>query len=208
MTQPAPPAQQQTNQRTAILAGLLASTAPLAAVAAGFAIVAGLTPAIASRLLTKAPATLRTPTDNLGPAARQVATAEPTYRAAYLLNAAERVKAAIAAGKTLDEALTDEERFTRQHLAAQANRAKAAAAVDHAAATHRSGLLGWKARMDSRTSAECADANGKNFSIFNPPLIGLPGSVHPHCRCVPVPAFAGAGLVDESSRATRKVAVA
>ena len=64
-------------------------------------------------------------------------------------------------------------------------------------------LVGWKAVMDSRTSAECAAANGKNFPADRPPVIGWPGAVHPHCRCVPTKPYAGAGMVDESAAVAR-----
>ena len=205
MTQPAPPAQQQTTtgQKTAILAGLLASTVPLVGLVAGFATTAGIPKVMARRLIEQAPSV---PVLAQGPAAKLVAAAEPTFRAAYLLAAADRVRQAVAAGKTLEEALAAEQRHTLAHLNAQRNRAATAAAVDLAAVKHRSGLLGWKAVMDSRTSAECRSADGKNFSIFSPPVIGLPGSVHPHCRCRPVAAFEGAGLVGEQQ--LRKVATA
>lgn len=204
MTQPTQPQQQQAfrDQQIAVLAGLLASTIPVAGLIAGFATVAHIPRPMAMRLIEQTP-TARTRTQ--GPAAQLVAAGESTYRAAYLLAAAGRVQEAVAAGKTLEEALAAEARNTDAHLAAQANRAKTAAAVDKAAARYRSGLLGWKAVMDSRTSAECRAANGKNFSITAPPAIGFPGAVHPHCRCRPVAAYAGAGMVGEPSR---KVAVA
>lgn len=205
MTQPAPQPQQQptTQQQTAVLAGLLASTMPLAALVAGFATVASIPKPTARRLIEQAPSRVL---PAQGPAARLVAAGEPTYRAAYLLAAANRVRASMAAGKTLEEALAVEQRFTLAHLAAQDNRARAAAAVDKAAATHRSGLLGWKAVMDSRTSAECRAADRRNFSLLSPPAIGYPGSVHPNCRCRPVAAFANAPMVGE--QVERKVAVA
>lgn len=205
MTQPAPQPQQQptAQQQTAVLAGLLASTMPLAALVAGFATVASIPRPTARRLIEQAPSRVL---PAQGPAARLVAAGEPTYRAAYLLAAARRVRASMAAGKTLEEALAVEQRFTLAHLAAQDNRARAAAAVDKAAATHRSGLLGWKAVMDSRTSAECRAANGRNFSLLSPPAIGYPGSVHVNCRCRPVTAFANAPMVGE--QVERKVAVA
>lgn len=57
-------------------------------------------------------------------------------------------------------------------------------------------LVGWQARMDSRTSPECAAANGLNFYADRPPAIGYPGAVHPHCRCRPRKPWPNAGLVD------------
>lgn len=208
MTQPAPPPQQATTQqRTAALAALLATVLPLAALVAGFATLTGLPKPVALRLLEQTPARLAA--NITGPAARAVATAEPTYRAAYLLNAADRIRAAIASGRTAEEALAAEQRFTAAHTAAQANRAAAASAVDHVAARQRSLILGWRAVKDSRTTAECAAADGKNFDVLHPPAIGYPGMVHPHCRCRAVAAFAGAGMVGETTAARqRKAAVA
>lgn len=199
MTQPAPPQapapqqQQSSALQIAVLAGLLASTVPLVGLAAGFATLTGLPKPAARRLLEQAPS--RIALAGQGPAGRLIAAGEPTYRAAYLLNAAARVKAAMAGGKTLEEALAAEQRFTVAHLNAQANRATAAAAVDKAAAAHRSGLLGWKAVMDSRTSAECRANNGANFSIVAPPVEGYPGAVHPHCRCRAIAPFVNARVL-------------
>lgn len=205
MTQSAVQQQQPSaQQQTAVLAGMLASTMPLAGLVAGFVTLTGLPSPVARRLIEQTPSHVGALTVR-GPASRLVASAEPTYRAAYLLAAAGRVRTSMTAGMSVEEALAAEQRFTVAHLQAQANRARAAVAVDKAAAQHRSGLLGWKARMDSRTSAECRAADGRNFSVFAPPAIGLPGSVHPHCRCRPVAAFAGAPMVGEQ---TRKVAVA
>jgi hypothetical protein len=125
-----------------------------------------------------------------------VRAATATYRAAYLINAAQRVQHRLDAGQGIGAALRAEKPNLLAHLHAQANRRRAADAVDQQARKHGT-LLGWRAVMDTRTSAECAAANGRNFDVFAPPAIGWPGAVHPHCRCRPVPAFAGAGLVGE-----------
>lgn len=57
-------------------------------------------------------------------------------------------------------------------------------------------ILGWKAQMDDRTTAECRAADGKNWILERPPKIGLPGTVHVHCRCQPVPPYPTRRLVD------------
>jgi hypothetical protein len=174
MTQPAAPAKKKQAQPTSpsaaqvtALAALLAGSATLTGVAAGFASLAGITPAVAKALLAVTDRRPLSVVAGVGPAVRQTAAGEAMYRAMYLLNAADR-------------------------------------------AARRHGLvLGWRAVMDARTSAECRRADGKNFSVASRPLIGWPGSVHPHCRCRPVAAFAGAGFVDDVvTQAERKAAVA
>lgn len=121
-------------------------------------------------------------------------------RAAYLAVAARRMSTAARLGPAeRDRALDAERRYLTLHLAADAGRTIAAQRV---AATARqvsraakrvsqpwSGLLGWYAVMDERTSAECRRANGRNFDPTKIPPIGLPGTVHPHCRCKPGPPF-------------------
>lgn len=207
MTQPTQP-RQPSNGQIAALAALLASTLPLATIVTGLASVTGLGNAIAGRLIEQAPSS-RLIFPGAGPAARQVAVAESTYRAAYLLNAAARVKASIAAGKTAEEALAAEQSYTLAHERAAANRARSAAEVDKTMNRVGSSVLGWRARMDSRTSAECRAANGHNFEVFAVPLIGWPGAVHPHCRCRPVAPFAGAPMLPSAApvHVARQVAV-
>jgi hypothetical protein len=145
-----------------------------------------------------------------GPAEKATRQAADTYRAAYILAAARRINDAVSAAggpaaqrAALTAAIQRETRYAGQHVHAQANREASARAVDVASARvgkaqpDGTRLLGWKAVMDDRTSAECRAANGRNFSATRPPAIGLPGAVHPHCRCKPVKAYAGAGLVDD-----------
>lgn len=112
------------------------------------------------------------------------------YRAAYIRSATLRVYEDTRKGKTLEEATETEKRFFRLHVVAQQNRMDAAKLVDLAAQKHGP-LLGWYAKMDARTSAECRAANGKNFDPLVPPAIGYPGSVHPDCRCKPGRPFKG-----------------
>lgn len=125
-------------------------------------------------------------------------------RAAYLATASRRLTSAARLGPEAQlRAVTVERGYLQRHLAADAGRMIAARTV---AATARqlekrarrdpvgftwNGLLGWYAVMDERTSAECRKANGRNFDPTNIPPIGLPGTVHPHCRCKPGPPFPG-----------------
>ena len=108
--------------------------------------------------------------------------AEGRYRSAYVLLASRRVQQALANGQTVEEAMEAEQRWFARHIEAQANRRRAALAVDKAASKFGP-KLGWYAKMDSRTSAECKAANGTNFTVDQVPAIGWPGAVHPFCRC-------------------------
>lgn len=120
-----------------------------------------------------------------------------TRRAAYLLNAARRITTGIHQGRTLD-ALSAESKFLGQHLEASTKRMDAARLVSDQVTQQGSMLLGWYAKMDKKTTAECRDANGKNFRADRVPLIGYPGTVHVHCRCVPGPAHNTDQLVDSA----------
>lgn len=206
MTTPAQPPQQQRSdqQAAAVLVPLLAAGVTAAGLAAALATAAGVTVAVAQGVVALAGAWTN-PAGGIGPALAQTITTERAYRALYLVNAARRVRAAMADGKSLTAALAAERHNFAAHLHAQTNRRKAAAQVDKQAARHGL-LLGWKARMDSRTSAECAAANGRNFTATNRPLIGWPGAVHPHCRCRAVAPYAGAGMVGDLVTAERKAA--
>lgn len=78
--------------------------------------------------------------------------------------------------------LAKEKTYFKAHKAAQEKRRAVAAQVDAAAARYGP-LLGWRAKMDSRTTSECRDAHGRNFRADRRPEIGWPGTTHPHCRC-------------------------
>ena len=122
------------------------------------------------------------PTAASGTALRNAQENEPWYRAAYILSASRRVHAALRDGVPEEEALAREQRWFKQHLAAQENRRNTAVQVD-AAAAKSGNKLGWYAVLDRKTTPECRAANGKNFDRRKPPPIGYPGSVHPFCRC-------------------------
>lgn len=127
-----------------------------------------------------------------GEAGRQMARQNTLRRAQFTVASAQRINADItraqSTGQNMKQALflatQRESRFYGQHLVATWNRQRAASQVDSAALAHGR-LLGWHTVLDSRTSLECRQANGKNFFADHVPVIGYPGAVHPHCRCQP-----------------------
>src|SRR5438105_11350300 len=130
-------------------------------------------------------------------------------RAQYLLAAARRITRQLGPDRSREavvKALQAERRYWQQHVYAGQKREQAAATADSVAAqdgvqqpTDTRGkvgtVLGWMARMDDRTTAECRAAHGKNWIVERPPRIGLPGTVHVHCRCLPVPPYRTRQLV-------------
>ena len=125
-------------------------------------------------------------------------------RATYLLNAARRLTTALKAGQ-LSQGLRQEGAYLRAHMEASAKRELAAQAVadevtrqnqqsggQSGASDSGSTMLGWYSVRDENTTADCRAAHGKNFNPARIPLIGYPGTVHPHCRCKPGPAHPGA----------------
>ncbi|MER6809958.1 hypothetical protein ABT299_11815 [Spirillospora sp. NPDC000708] len=124
-----------------------------------------------------------------GPTVRQGRRDSHHYRAWYLVNAARRIHTAIRArgenetvAAAVRKALRPEMRYLRQHLAAQQNRRRAAAAADRMAAIYGD-RLGWWSVQDGSTTSECRHAHGRDYLVSRPPRMGLPGAVHPHCRC-------------------------
>ncbi|MGW1676024.1 phage minor head protein [Saccharopolyspora sp. NPDC002376] len=149
----------------------------------------------------------------LGAASRQMQRTNLLRRAQFLLAAARRVTRQIGTGRSreaLVEALRREQRFWRQHRQASVKRTQAAAVADSAADQHgvptKTGtVLGWSSQMDDRTTAECRAAHGKNWIVERPPRIGIPGTVHVHCRCRPVAPWptkqlVGGGQLPETPR--------
>jgi hypothetical protein len=124
---------------------------------------------------------------------------------AYLLNAARRLST--GAGQSLTgvnpgsfrQAWDREQTYLDQHLQARTNRVEAAQAVTTQVRESGSMLVGWYSKLDEKTSVECRAAHGRNFRADQIPLIGLPGAVHPHCRCRPGPAHGNARLVGGTS---------
>jgi SPP1 gp7 family putative phage head morphogenesis protein len=134
-------------------------------------------------------------TGSPGPAVTASLNAEAAFRAAYFVNAAARIQNNVNAGMALPDAIAGESNNLALHNAAQLNRRNAALEVDKAAVN---GICGWKAKMDAKTSPECRAANGLNFRVSDPPSIGWPGAVHPHCRCRPTRPHLGAGWVQDA----------
>ncbi len=123
------------------------------------------------------------------------------WRAVYTLSAAERLMEA----PDIQHAEDIEEGYFARHVAAEERRIRAAALVDVTRRLlgdrteeqpHKEvPLLGWRAVLDDRTTPECRWANGQNFRADRMPIIGIPGSVHPRCRCTAGPAIKGASLI-------------
>jgi hypothetical protein len=140
------------------------------------------------------------PMEGTGPATRWSLRTNLTRRAQFFIAAARRVQAAIVSARSQDQpvmaairdALTAEQKYMRQHVAASTQRIQVGSAVDGMAATYGN-LLGWRAHLDERTSPGCRKADGCNFLVTSPPVIegrpSLPGAVHPACRCRPCPPF-------------------
>jgi len=126
----------------------------------------------------------------------QGATVAAFRRATYLINASRRLAPAVASGDVdrIYRAQATEARYLEAHLQAEDRRGAATLRVAETVApfgVDKNGelLLGWKATLDSKTSADCRWANGRNFNALQPPPIGYPGTVHLWCRCRPVPPY-------------------
>lgn len=115
------------------------------------------------------------------------------YRAAFIINALRR----IAAAPDWKTALKREIGFWKAHTRASTRRMTVARRIDASRKLYGD-MLGWYATMDERTSSECRAADHRNFEALQPPVIGFPGSVHPHCRCLPGPPIPGAKMVNDS----------
>lgn len=168
------PSDAQVQTVATILAAGLAGTAVSAALAGALAV----TPAVALAALRLARQPARAL--SVGPATSATLANESLYRAAYVAASARRIQANVAGGMSLSDAVSKERGFYDAHRQATQNRLNSAAKVDQTARKHGP-TLGWYAVMDTKTSAECRAANGRNFSASQRPLIGWPGSVHPHC---------------------------
>lgn len=139
----------------------------------------------------------------IGPASEQTSRMNAARRAQYVIAASKRVLGAAREARAKDEPvgaailgqLARERRFYELHQAAMWDRATAAGKIDMEAAVHGP-LLGWYARHDKRTTAECHAADRHNFYADSPPRIGFPG-IGPHagCRCEPGPPWPGAPLL-------------
>lgn len=124
----------------------------------------------------------------------QVATTNAFRRAAYLANAVQRLAPAVASGDLgrIFRAERAEDRYFEQFQEAERRRNAAGQRVALLAGNYGLNargelLLNWRATLDSRTSADCRWAHGRNFNALVMPPIGYPGMVHLLCRCEPGP---------------------
>lgn len=108
----------------------------------------------------------------------------------------EAGNAAPKAESLFAKAVRLEAQYMDQQRAAGQNRARAAKALDQAAAeAGPDGKLRWVAILDSTTTPDCAALHGTLFTLDKPPRDPqsgkrlTPGAVHPRCRCKAVPAY-------------------
>lgn len=113
-----------------------------------------------------------------GGLASQVAAEEPKMRAEYLMSAAERLTE-----DNSEKAKNAEERFLEQHVSAGQNRLRKA--KEAAKVFKQTPVVQWVCVMDERTDGRCAVLNGRLFTMDSLP--GIPGAMHPRCRCSIVP---------------------
>jgi hypothetical protein len=215
--QPPPPQQQQQDDAlddaalavavAAFLAGATAAAAGggvavmLAALKLRFALTSAAWSALGAvlTLVTEHPPAV---TGIIGPASAQTSRMNTARRAQYVIAASKRVLGAARGARSkglpviaaVQAQLAKERRFYSQHMAAMWNRAAAAGKTDMAAAEHGD-LLGWLAMKSATTSPECKAASGWNYHASAMPDIGYPGSVHPHCKCIPVAPWPGGKLL-------------
>lgn len=107
----------------------------------------------------------------------------PEFRAAYLVNAVQRLS---ESDKAHTQNVLGELNNYRKHVRADNQRVYGAQRLQ-AAVNSYGPLLGWYSVVDERTTPECLAMNGKNFNPEDPPAAGLPGVTHVNCRCRPGP---------------------
>lgn len=111
---------------------------------------------------------------------------EGFYAATFMVNSANRMMHGSTPAR--------EQHYLRLHNEAKQARRDAGDAADRMAEIHGD-ILSWRAVRDGRTTPDCAAADGKNFSVSEPPLMGFPGGVHPYCRCTAGPPIEGAQTI-------------
>lgn len=184
-----------------LASGVLITAEVLAAIQVRFALSRATTAYLGAVLqsVTRYPPPL---TGVIGAASAQSSRLNTARRVQYVIAATRRVASAAIEARARNrpvaaavrDQLDSERRFYQMHLDAMWQRARAAGAVDLAAAEYGP-LLGWYTTLDDKTSPECKDADGKNFRAEAMPDIGFPGAVHPHCRCRPGPPYQKARLL-------------
>lgn len=128
-----------------------------------------------------------------------VADNDTLFRAAYVVSASRRINSDLRSGVPLATALAKEAPNQRAHEAARSNRIAAAADVQRKKDLFGP-LLGWYINPYLRNEIDCITANGCNFYAGEGTVIGLPGSVHPHCGCVSGPPVPGGRMVNDALR--------
>ena len=139
--------------------------------------------------------------EGLGFAQQEVIELNRARWAGYIVKATERTAAKLAEGKPIEDIRKDEDRYLNQTAQAQAKRVLAGSSIDSLASQYGP-VLGWYAVEDSRTTAECREADGKNFRVDSPPDIGYPGIVHMNCRCRPGVPHPNAAMLPSSGTST------
>jgi phage head maturation protease len=111
-------------------------------------------------------------------------------RAAYMVSAVLRLVPAHATGDpaVIAAANAREDTFAVAHAKAAAHRQAATNALIQAVGKRRPDkdgrlLMGWYLDDGANNCATCLAADGTNFDALDPPIIGWPGHVHPHCYC-------------------------
>ncbi len=103
-------------------------------------------------------------------------------RAAYAVNAARRVAGKVAAGEPVADALQKERPNFDAHKQAAEQRVKADRDLEAARRKHGP-VLGWYLGPNENHCEICPPLAGNNFRADDPPAVGPPGGVHPHCKC-------------------------
>lgn len=217
MTAPAQPVGDNAAAVTAAVEAALASGATAAAVTAAVGGLAGVSKAMLAAIFRKN-GFAKYVKDALADAARASKIRDPSERAvwnlavkdqarirgAYLVTAVVRLAKAYATKdpETIKAAEAREAKLYKAHAAAVKHREDQTGFVARAVKGQKPDkqgriLLGWHADDNKNQCARCAAADGKNFDALDPPPIGWPGWVHPHCYCKPGPVFPGGGSVDD-----------
>lgn len=139
---------------------------------------------------------------------RYIAAQQQAYaRAAYMVRATQRLAPAYATkdAAVIRAAQQREDTFAVAHAKAASGRQTAVNALINVAAKVKPDengrvMLGWYA--EAEPCPICLAADGHDFDALEPPAIGWPGWVHPHCACE-AGAPHGGGLVDDVIKPTR-----
>jgi SPP1 gp7 family putative phage head morphogenesis protein len=146
------------------------------------------------------------PAEGIGPATMWTVRVNTLRRAAFTLASVRRIQKAADDARAQGEPVIDairaavqtERRYFTQHVHASQKRIAATSAVDGMAAIHGN-LLGWRTVVDEATTPGCLAADGKSFRVDDPPVVegqpNFPGTVHPRCRCRPMPPRPGAPVM-------------